>query len=720
MSAKGQTTPDWTKLFPDETLHTKTSSSSTSSSSSSSNNNTPPKFNVHVSMKAAVKSMVTLDQFYPPMFCRNVHPDGMCFFYSVFDQLWGRVASRDEIQAFRRAFFKWVHTWILSLLDAKRRKEILHSIFPTWQTEEDDVKLQNLFQTYIKVKSGDVVLDNTTYLDQSGILLFATYLQRPIQIYSFHSSMSANHFIVNTNHPLQHLHASFAYSLPTAWLPHGKRPLLIMHYRTFLNKNLLSDGDTQFIDTDDIEETRTIEHYDSLSPLGVLLKKDTQNMEALGRLQSVYQEFPGSLTHIRQVFIDKPLHREFVKRYDMFTTTLSSVEEAKRMQRREAFRQLNAAEIDRRLSHATFKHITFLHHDELRDAIRRIWLPNTRVTDSSIYAFCRMWTSEWNTLAPSIHRSLLLVQDTMFFTQLERFTADQWQSMAEDYSSTSSIKATREAEITAAYDKPFNVLKRSQEHSTQPWTTSPFQYNEWLIPIYVKSNQHFFLLHVHLLDRVVFIFDPLPPKQRNVDHIERVCNQVVWFTILGLKRRYAEMHALFPQWTETIEYKTWGQQLVDRLDYDKWTYYQAQNQLHIPFQDNGFDCGIFVMKYIEVICRDLDNSTFHFDWDTKDIPRIRHEFAERLLHATSSSARHEEGKGADGQKASRKFNGEPKKRTANKRERVGKLKNSKIEEVISDSDQEDTYLEQEDGELEEETLSSSESDVPPLKRTRDK
>lgn len=587
-----------------------------------------------------VKHIDILNQFYPPLFIKPILGDGRCFYASVLDQMNAVTPSSPEVTQFKKEFYKWLHAWTVELMSDEKRLEMCHILFPTWVNETPDVIQHNL-KEYIRIKSIDD-LDSATYADNTGIVLMSTYIQRPILIYSYLVSEDFRvHFCIHSITPFVSQDPSFGYkNSRELWDKElSKRPLLLVHTHIHLQNRMVC------------------EHYESLIPTPWSEVTEMVPLSDMVQLQTVYRHFPNGLCHIQPHMIQDPSRRLFTEYIRSFRSirTCSNDHVVSLIRERAQFTPFTPTEMEETLRRVSWD-VRSNNDVRLSSAsVHKLWKPNSRLDDASIYAFLTMWSGEWGRQNPSIKHSLLIVHDTMFYQYISRSTVEEWEQMYTTYrdsafasegdvlqQQSSSIWGDNE-DIRRAMDPPYKLLLKAQSKSPFPWTTSPFQYNQWILPIFLASSQHWVMLYVSLVDRIIFVFDPLRIEMRERETEEEMCWQIFWFMAVLFCRQLKQLSQAVPEWRTHQAYKNWGKQLEDRFNPDEWKFYQSRNANLVPFQDNQDDCGMFVLMYIETISKMLGNHPRPFVWDSNDIPRKRHEYTMRLLKKYSTNVVSPEG-----------------------------------------------------------------------------
>ena len=563
-------------------------------------------------LSETLASIFVLDQFYPPLFHRPVTGDGLCFYYALYDQLYGSLPTVHQVHAFKKTFFDWLFKWIRCMSPGVREQTI-RDLFKLWDVPDATLEqLQERFEQYLDQKSKNST-DSRTFVDQNILSLMATYLQTPLHIYSLSHRDSKSTLSIACQPPIQALHSSFCFKRP----PHlaqlvEKHAILLVH---FVLERIVGDS------------VYDLEHYDSISPDPKHTNTKEQVLVDLLDLQKMYAAYPAGITRISPK-CDVPIkgmERPFSKRLRMYQASEEEDEEEETNSCRGDKAKRSAAleaEWEEKVKSVVWRPNALVKPADLK----LLWMPDTRINDAVIYAFCRMWSMEWNRICPSTRHSLLLVNDTMMYTFVSSRSDEEWEALIKLESS--------DPRVADALSKPLGVLAQAIEHSTQPWATSPFQFNEWLVPVFIPSNNHFVLLHLNFLDRICFVYDPLPPERQDADANSAVCTTLLFFALTLFQKYMRDMAAAFPNWKGQQAYKRegCGPQILDRLDAEKWSFYKPSTKHKmVPSQTNGDDCGVFVLKYIETLCKNLDSDTCVFDWSAAEIGQIRRSIATRLF-----------------------------------------------------------------------------------------
>jgi len=118
-----------------------------------------------------------------------------------------------------------------------------------------------------------------------------------------------------------------------------------------------------------------------------------------------------------------------------------------------------------------------------------------------------------------------------------------------------------------------------------------------LIPVHIIERKHWVAAAISIKDRYFKFFDSL---QTNNDN-KKAKKQLI--------KRYAKkIHAFL--------YKYGQHRQIDLGEYRAWA---ISNEQNIPQQDNGNDCGIYALLFIEYLSR----GTTKFDFQQSDVSKMR-------------------------------------------------------------------------------------------------
>ena len=123
---------------------------------------------------------------------------------------------------------------------------------------------------------------------------------------------------------------------------------------------------------------------------------------------------------------------------------------------------------------------------------------------------------------------------------------------------------------------------------------NPFQYDKVLIPINIGNN-HWLLAYINMRIKELFIYDSIDNEQRQINIIN---NLLTW------------LMSFIPKQDRKNEEEKWKAEIVDA-----------------PLQTNGFDCGVFTMKYADHIVQGKEEMRF----TTEDMPRFRQEIKNKII-----------------------------------------------------------------------------------------
>ena len=588
-----------------------------------------------------------MSEFSPRLMLHNVPPNGSCGYSAIYDQLYPDLITTNPtlVRAWKLSLLHWAEKVMASLSD----DELI-----AWTTSVHlkylDVPDQTPREAWLQdLKRND---NPQEYMDSNMVIWASHYLQLPIQIFGN---------LNRADPPLCITYPKRTFSIPGYTLPlRFLAPSPPHHLLLFLDS--------------------TLPHYQSIHSLAFSITLD--------HLQQIYAHSPfgmarhvlSSLTHAPSALWQKFENSLAEPQADYITSIWPTC--ARDSGRVTAL--CKRWQQDPTLFPTTALHPLTLSH------VQHLLTPHTRIDDAiltvrletMVKTMRRVVSEGVGSIDPTSrpHHETLLFTDTLFMqmlvdlprglvTRATKALQNRLSHQGQSAIDTTSLCPAPSLQGEGAEEPPLPLKTKegvadwlspqcTSDEALMLWKVermmdrfldqaplgtiqltgcfapaSPFHYEQWLVPCFVKRPvEHFLLLQTSPLDSTTLIYDSLLPDART-DEYKGMHSKLTgylhrWMHYMWARQLMKLPATLREAYTATLVH---GSRFLQSpaIPWKTWALHSR-----LPFQSaDSNDCGIFLLSYVETLLEYRHQNHVLFLWDQSHMNIYRIYLLAEILHA---------------------------------------------------------------------------------------